>query len=425
MTFIKELQWRGLIHDVMPGTEERLAQDMAVGYVGYDPTAPSLHIGNLVTIMLLVHFQRAGHKPIALVGGATGMVGDPSGRSEERNMLSIDVIRDNQEKIKKQLEKFLDFDLIKNGAEVVNNYDWFQPISFLEFIREVGKHISINYMLAKDSVRLRMEKGISYTEFSYQLLQGYDYYWLYKNKNCQLQMGGSDQWGNITTGTELIRRKAEGSAFALTCPLITKSDGSKFGKSEGGNIWLSAEMTSPYKFYQYWLNASDEDAVQFIRKFCLFSETQTNDMIQEHQQAPHLRLLQKNLAKDITIRVHSENDYLSAIEASGVLFGQGTTDTLKKFSTQELIAIFEGVPQYSIPRHAFGSGINILDLLAVHTQVFSSKGEARRMISGGGLQINKNKTSNADSIIKPADLLNDQLLLIQKGKKNYYLILID
>lgn len=423
MNFIEELRWRGMIHDTMPGLEEQLAKEMTTGYIGYDPTADSLHIGNLASIMLLVHLQRAGHKPIALVGGATGMVGDPSGRSEERNMLDEGVLRTNQHAIQKQLEKFLDFDCGLNSAEMVNNYDWTKNFSFLSFLREVGKHITVNYMIAKDSVKKRMESGagISFTEFSYQLVQGYDFCHLYENKNCKLQMGGSDQWGNIVTGTELIRRKLGGEAYALTCPLITKSDGGKFGKTAEGNIWLDPKKTSPYKFYQFWLNTSDSDAAEYIKKFTLLSEEEIDDLLLQHGNAPHLRLLQKALAKDITIRVHSEDDYNLAVEASEILFGKGTAESLIKFSEEILLSVFEGVPQGEISLADLENGLNIVDLVAEKTDIFPSKGEARRMLKDGGVAVNKTKVS--EELVVTADhLLNGKYLLIQKGKKNYYFL---
>lgn len=422
MNFISELKWRGMIQDITPGTEEKLSKEMVAGYIGFDPSAPSLHIGNLATIMLLVHFQRCGHKPIALVGGATGMIGDPSGKSDERNLLSVDIIRHNQKKIQSQLEKFLDFKREKNAAEIVNNYDWFEGVNFLDFLRDVGKHLSVNYMLAKDSVKQRLERGLSFTEFSYQLMQAYDFYWLYKNKGCTLQMGGSDQWGNITTGTELIRRKASGEAFALTAPLITRSDKFKFGKSEGGNIWLDPEITSPYKFYQYWLNCSDEDAANYIKRFTLLPEEEVKELVYEHNQAPHTRVLQKKLAEDISIRVHSLSNYQQAIEASEILFGKGTTESLKKFSEKELLEIFEGVPQYDISKTEVDKGINILELLANKTNIFPSRGEARRMIQGKGVSINKEKISDTEVVISSKHLLNKRFILIQKGKKNYFLL---
>jgi len=423
MNFIEELRWRGMIHDVTPGTEEQLLKEMTVAYIGYDPTSDSLHIGNLASIMMLVHFQQTGHKPIALIGGATGMVGDPSGKSEERNLLDETVLRHNQECIKKQLEKFLDFTNPVNPAEMVNNYDWTREFGFLQFLREVGKHLTVNYMMAKDSVKNRMESGagISFTEFSYQLLQGYDFCWLFEHKNCKLQMGGSDQWGNILTGTELIRRKLGGEAYALTCPLITKSDGGKFGKTEAGNIWLDPKKTSPYKFFQFWLNTSDEDAAEYIRKFTLLSKEEIDEAIQLHTETPHLRNLQKLLAKDITIRVHSEEEYLSAVEASEILFGKGTTETLKKLSEETLLSVFEGVPQSEVAKGEIAKTMNVVDFLTGATQIFPSKGEARRMLKEGGVAINKEKVME-DFEINESRLLNNKYLLVQKGKKNYYLV---
>ena len=423
MTFIEELRWRGMIHDVTPGTEEQLAKEMTVAYIGYDPTSDSLHIGNLASIMMLVHFQRTGHKPIILVGGATGMVGDPSGKSEERNLLDETVLRHNQDCIKKQLEKFLDFSRPLNPAEIVNNYDWTKEFGFLQFLRDVGKHLTVNYMMAKDSVKNRMESGsgISFTEFSYQLLQGYDYCWLFEHKNCKLQMGGSDQWGNIMTGTELIRRKLGGEAYALTCPLITKVDGGKFGKTEAGNIWLDPKKTSPYKFYQFWLNTSDADAAEYIKKFTLLSMEEIDKAIVEHAAAPHLRNLQKMLAKDITIRVHSVEDYMAAVEASEILFGKGTTETLKKLSEDMLLSVFEGVPQSEVAQSEVAKSINIVDFLSETTQIFVSKGEARRMLKEGGVAVNKEKVAE-DYEISESSLLNNKYILIQKGKKNYFLV---
>jgi tyrosyl-tRNA synthetase len=422
MNFVKELTWRNLIHDVMPGTEERLNRGMASGYIGYDPTAPSLHIGSLAPIMMQALFQKAGHKPIVLIGGATGMVGDPSGRSEERPLLPIDEIRYNQDQIRKQLEKFLDFRQGKNAAEMVDNYDWFRGMEFLDFLRDVGKHLTINYMMAKESVKQRLDKGISFTEFSYQLLQAYDFYWLYQNKNCILQMGGSDQWGNITAGTELIRRKASGEAFALTCPLITRSDGSKFGKSEGENIWLSPDMTSPYKFYQYWLNCPDEDAAGYMKNFTLLTREEIADLAREHEKAPHLRVIQKTLARDITSRVHSDRDVKIAESAAEILFGKGTTEALSQLSENDFLSVFEGVPQARVSGQVIRKGINVVELLAAETTVFPSKGEVRRMIQNGGLSINKVRVPNADTIIGADSLLNGRYLLIQKGKKNYFLL---
>jgi tyrosyl-tRNA synthetase len=423
--FIEELTWRGMIHDKMPGTEEQLKKEVTSGYIGFDPTADSLHIGNLVQIMTLVHFQRCGHKPFALVGGATGMVGDPSGKSAERNLLSEDVLQHNVDCVKKQLEKFLDFGKGENAAELVNNYDWFKSFTFLDFIREVGKHITVNYMMAKDSVQKRLETGLSFTEFTYQLVQGYDFYWLYEHKNCKLQMGGSDQWGNIVTGTELIRRKANGEAFALTTPLIKKADGTKFGKTEQGNVWLDAKKTSPYKFYQYWLNASDEDASNFIKIFTLKNKEEVDALVAEHATAPHLRKLQQALAKEITIRVHSETDYETAVKASNILFGNSTTEELQSLDEDTLLSVFEGVPQTSITKAEFEDCPTVTDLLSTVTKslVFPSKGEARKMIQAGGVSINKTKIDDAN---RKADyeLLQNKYLLAQKGKKNYYLITI-
>jgi tyrosyl-tRNA synthetase len=422
MNFVDELRWRGMIHDVMPGTAEQLEKEMTTAYVGIDPTADSLHIGHLVSIMMLKHLQLGGHKPLALVGGATGMIGDPSGKSEERNLLSEELLRHNQECIKEQLLKFLDFDTSKpNHAEIVNNYDWMKEFSFLGFLRDVGKHLTVNYMMAKDSVKKRLETGISFTEFTYQLVQGYDFLHLYDTKNCKLQMGGSDQWGNITTGTELIRRKSGGEAFALTCPLITKADGGKFGKTEKGNIWLDPEKTSPYAFYQFWLNCSDEDSKRYIRIFTLFSQQEIEAMELEQEQAPHLRALQKALAKDLTIRVHGEAEYKQAVEASEILFGKGTTETLRQLDEKTLLAVFEGVPQSDISRTELEAGIGMVDFLSEKTGIFASKGEARRMLKEGGVQVNKEKAVE-DATITSAQLLNNKYILAQKGKKNYFLV---
>ena len=422
MSFIEELRWRGMIHDVMPGTAEQLEKEMTTAYVGIDPTADSLHIGHLVSIMMLKHLQLAGHKPLALVGGATGMIGDPSGKSEERNLLSEELLRHNQECIKVQLLRFLDFDPAKpNHAEIVNNYDWMKEFSFLSFLREVGKHLTVNYMMAKDSVQKRLETGLSFTEFTYQLVQGYDFLHLYENKNCRLQMGGSDQWGNILTGTELIRRKAGGEAFAVTCPLITKADGGKFGKTEKGNIWLDPEKTSPYAFYQFWLNCSDEDSKKYIRIFTLFSRAELEVLEQEHEQAPHLRALQKALAKDLTIRVHGEAEYNQAVEASEILFGKGTTETLRQLDEKTLLSVFEGVPQSEISRTELEAGIGMVDFLSEKTGIFPSKGEARRMLKDGGVQVNKEKAQE-DTILTVSHLLNNRYILAQKGKKNYFLV---
>ena len=423
MNFIEELRWRGMIHDLTPGTEEQLLKEATPAYIGYDPTSDSLHIGNLASIMMLVHLQRAGHKPFALVGGATGMIGDPSGKSEERNLLDETTLRHNQECIQQQLEKFLDFNCGANSAEVVNNFDWTKNFSFLQFLRDVGKHITVNYMMAKDSVKKRMDSGggISFTEFSYQLVQGYDYCWLYKHKGVKLQMGGSDQWGNILTGTELIRRKLGGEAYALTCPLITKADGGKFGKTESGNVWLDPKKTSPYKFYQFWLNASDDDASEYIRKFTLLSKEVIDELQTQHKEAPHLRILQKKLAEEITIRVHSREELQSAIEASEILFGKGTAESLVRLSEETLLSVFEGVPQSSIDKTQLAEAINIVDFLAGTTDIFPSKGEARRMLKEGGVQVNKVKVGESFMINREC-LLNGKYLLVQKGKKNYYLV---
>lgn len=422
VNFVEELRWRGMLHDIMPGTEELLNKEMVAGYIGFDPTADSLGIGNMVQVMTLKHFQNAGHKPFALVGGATGMIGDPSGKSSERNLLSEEVIRHNLECQKKQLQKFLDFNSGANSAEIVNNYDWFGKLGFLEFLRDAGKHITISYMMAKDSVQKRLESGLSFTEFSYQLIQGYDFFHLYTHHNCKLQMGGSDQWGNIVTGTEMIRRKIGGEAFALTTPLISKADGTKFGKSEGGNIWLDPEKTSPYKFYQFWLNSADADVSRYIRIFTLMTRDQIEALEQEHAVAPHLRVLQKALAKDITIRVHSEADYQSALEASEILFGNGTTETLKNLSENDLLNVFEGVPQVEVSRDNLSAGIGIIELMSEKTSIFPSKGEARKMIQGGGVSINKSKVDDIQRTVNVDDLLNGKYILAQKGKKNYYLI---
>jgi len=424
MNFVNELRWRGMIHDIMPGTEEVLLKEMGSAYVGFDPSSDSLHIGNLVGIMMLKHFQISGHKPFALVGGATGMIGDPSGKSEERNLLDEKSLRYNQECIRKQLSKFLDFDTdAPNSAEMVNNYDWMKGISFLEFIRDVGKHITVNYMTAKDSVKKRLDTGMSYTEFSYQLVQGYDFFHLYNENGVKLQMGGSDQWGNITTGTELIRRKCGGEAFALTSPLITKADGGKFGKTESGTVWLDPEKTSPYAFYQFWLNTGDVDAESYMKIFTLRSEDEINSLIEEHRKAPHQRLLQKTLAEDVTTMVHSKEDLDSAIEASQILFGKGTHDTLVRMDEQTFLSVFEGVPQFNIGRNFLAEGISIIELLAGETNVFPSKGELRRTIKGGGVSLNKEKIVDPEMQIDASALLNDKYLLAQKGKKNYFLII--
>ncbi len=428
MNFVEELKWRGMIHDMMPGTEEQLAKEMTTAYVGIDPTADSLHIGHLVSIMMLKHLQIAGHKPLALVGGATGMIGDPSGKSQERNMLSEDDLNHNVDCIKNQLQKFLDFEGGDNKAEMVNNFDWMKDFSFLGFLREVGKHITVNYMMAKDSVKKRISgdarEGLSFTEFTYQLVQGYDFLYLYQSKNCKLQMGGSDQWGNITTGTELIRRKTGGEAFALTCPLITKADGGKFGKTEKGNIWLDPGYTSPYHFYQFWLNCSDDDAEKYIKIFTLLPKEKISELVEEHRQQPHLRSLQKALARDITIRVHSEKDYETALEATEILFGKGTTETLKKLPEQVLLDVFDGVPMFTIARAELEAGMNIADFLGGDLQVLKSKGEARRALKEGSISINKNKVGE-DFVVDASSLLNNKYILAQRGKKNFFLIKTD
>jgi tyrosyl-tRNA synthetase len=429
MNFVEELKWRGMIHDIMPGTEDLLKKEKTSGYIGFDPTADSLHIGHMVQVMMLMHFQRAGHTPIALVGGATGMIGDPSGKSEERNLLDEESLWKNQEAIKKQLSKFLDFQSDKeNKALMVNNYDWMKEFSFLGFIREIGKHITVNYMMSKDSVKKRIgaeaKEGMSFTEFSYQLVQGTDFLVLYNNFNCKLQMGGSDQWGNIVTGTELIRRKAGGEAFALTCPLITKSDGTKFGKTESGNVWLDPEKTTPYKFFQFWLNVSDEDAAKYIKIFTILNQQEIESIIIEHNNAPHERFLQKRLAEEITVMVHSREDYNAAVEASQILFGKGTTESLKKMDESTFLSVFEGVPVFDVKHEIIQNGVTIADLFAEHSQVFASKGELRRLIQGGGLSLNKLKIENPDMVVGLEMLLNNKYLLVQKGKKNYYLIRI-
>lgn len=421
MNLVEELRWRGLIQDMTPETEEHLQKGMVSGYVGFDPTADSLHIGSLVPIMLLVHLQRCGHKPIALVGGATGMVGDPSGKSEERNLLDEETLRHNQKCVEDQLASFLDFDCGDNSAELVNNYDWFKDMSFLDFIRDVGKHLTVNYMMAKDSVKKRIETGISFTEFTYQLVQGYDFHWLHANKNCTLQMGGSDQWGNITTGTEFIRRMGGGEVFALTAPLVTKADGSKFGKTEDGNVWLDAKRTSPYKFYQFWLNVSDEDASRYIRIFTLLNQQEVEAIEKEHAEAPHARALQKALAKDITIRVHGEEHYNAAVEASEILFGKSTSDGLKSISEEYLLAIFEGVPQASVSVADVDAGIPIVDMFSEKTGFLKSKSEVFRALKENSLSLNKEK-ANQDKVISKEDLISGKYMLLQRGKKNYFLV---
>ncbi len=429
MNFVEDLKWRGMLHDVMPGTEEQLAREMTVAYIGFDPTSDSLHVGSFAQIMLLKRFQLAGHKPVALVGGATGMIGDPSGKSDERNLLNEESLNKNLNGIKAQLSKFLAFDSgEENSAVMVNNYDWMKGFSFLNFIRDIGKHITVNYMMSKDSVKKRLgaesNVGMSFTEFTYQLVQGYDFLWLYENLNCKLQMGGSDQWGNITTGTELIRRKTGGEAFALTIPLITKADGGKFGKTEHGNVWLDPEKTTPYQFYQFWLNTSDEDAEKYIKVFTLLPREEVVELIEKHKEAPHMRVLQKKLAEEITTMVHSKEEYDMAVEASQILFGSGTAEQLRKLNESTFLAVFEGVPQFTVEKTVIENGINIVDLLADKTAVFSSKGELRRTIQGNGLSINKEKTADPDLIIDSSFLISNKYILAQKGKKNYSLIIV-
>ena len=421
---IEELKWRGLIQDIMPGTVEQLNKEMTSGYIGFDPTADSLHIGNLVPIMLLAFLQRCGHKPIALIGGATGMVGDPSGKSEERNLLSEEVLQHNLACVKKQLEKFLNFNTATpNAAEMVNNYDWFKDFTFLDFIRDVGKHISINYMLAQDSVKKRVdgETGMSFTEFTYQLVQGYDFYWLYKNKNCKLQMGGSDQWGNIVTGTELIRRKSGGEAFAFTCPLLTKADGGKFGKTEKGNVWLDAKKTSPYQFYQFWLNAADEDAERYLNTFTFLTKEEIENLKEQHKGNEHLRRLQQKLAEEVTTFVHSKKEYEFAVQASQILFSNDTAEILKQLNEEELLQVMEGVPKVDYLKQNLEAGVDIVSFLA-DTKILPSKGEAKKMVQGGGISINKNKVEEVGHTVEGTQLLNEKYLLVQKGKKNYYLV---
>jgi tyrosyl-tRNA synthetase len=430
MNFVEELKWRGMIHDMMPGTEEQLQKEMTSAYLGIDPTADSLHIGHLVGVMMLKHFQRAGHRPIALVGGATGMIGDPSMKSAERNLLDEATLRHNQESIKKQLAKFLDFESdVPNRAKLVNNYDWMKDYSFLNFIRDIGKHLTVNYMMAKDSVKKRLSSessvGMSFTEFSYQLLQGYDFLYLYQHEGCRLQMGGSDQWGNITTGTELIRRVegSEAEAFALVCPLITKADGGKFGKTESGNVWLDKRYTSPYKFYQFWLNVSDEDASKYIKIFTSLRQEEISALEKEQAEAPHLRPLQKRLAREVTTMVHSVEDYEAAVEASNILFGNSTSEALRKLDENTLLSVFEGVPQFEISKDELSAGIKAVDLLTEKAAVFPSKGEMRKLVQGGGVSLNKEKLAGCDALINPEFLLNNKYLLVQKGKKNYFLLI--
>lgn len=423
--FVEELTWRGMIHTMMPGTEEQLMKEPTSAYVGIDPTADSLHIGHLVSIMMLKHFQNCGHKPYALIGGATGMIGDPSMKNAERNLLSLETLRHNQECIKKQLSRFLDFDSDKeNAAVLVNNYDWMKDYGFLDFIRDIGKHITVNYMMAKDSVQKRLSgearEGLSFTEFSYQLLQGYDFFYLNKNCNCKLQMGGSDQWGNITTGTELIRRITGNEAYALTCPLITKADGGKFGKTEKGNVWLDANYTSPYTFYQFWMNVTDDDAIKYIKIFTMLDRQTIESAIEAHKAEPHKRELQKLLAKEITIMVHGEEEWRKAVEASGILFGNSTQEALQKLDEKTFLAVFDGVPQYELPADKLGGGI--IDMLAVDTNIFPSKGECRKMIAANGLSINKEKFTDVNGTLGAEKLINGKYILVQKGKKNYFIL---
>lgn len=429
MDFIEELKWRGMIHQMMPGTDEQLKKEMTTAYLGIDPTADSLHIGHLVGVMILKHFQRSGHKPIALVGGATGMIGDPSMKSQERKLLDEETLRHNQEAIKKQLSKFLDFDSdAPNAAEMVNNYDWMKNFSFLDFIRDVGKHITVNYMMAKDSVKKRLsgesQQGMSFTEFSYQLVQGYDFLNLYKEKNCKLQLGGSDQWGNITTGTELIRRTLGGEAYALTCPLITKADGGKFGKTESGNVWLDARYTSPYKFYQFWLNVSDADAEKYIKIFTELTREEVEALVASQAADPGQRPLQKRLAEELTVMVHSREDYEAAVEASQILFSNKAGDILRKIDEATLLAVMEGVPRFEVERADIEAGVKIADLLTDKAAVFPSKGELRKMVQGGGVSINKEKITDAYAPVSTDMLLNDRYILVQRGKKNYYLLTV-
>lgn len=422
MNYVDELRWRGLLHDIIPGTEEILLQEKITGYAGFDPTSDSLHIGNLVPIMLLIHLQMSGHIPVILVGGATGMVGDPSGKSEERNLMNEEQLQANVEGITNQLSKFLDFNSVNNKAVLVNNLNWYKDMKLLPFLRDVGKHITVSYMMTKDSVQKRLESGISFTEFSYQLIQAYDFYYLYKNYDCRLQIGGSDQWGNIVTGTELIRRMGGGEAYALTAPLITKTDGGKFGKTEQGNIWLDAKKTSPYQFYQFWLNTSDEDAKKHIRIFTLLTRDEIENLEAEHERVPHQRILQKALAKDVTIRIHSEKDYENSVEAAEILFGRGTLESLRKLSEKEFLSIFEGVPTMEISKKELQKGVNIIDLLSDKTQIFPSRAEARKMIKAGGVSVNKEKLIDENLNMYDDTLINDKYIVAQKGKKNYYLI---
>lgn len=426
MSFVEELRWRGMLQDIMPGTEELLNKEKVSGYIGFDPTGDSLHVGHLTQIMTLIHFQNAGHKPVALVGGATGMIGDPSFKSAERNLLDEATLQHNVASLKTQLAKFLHFGDGKNDAKMVNNYDWFKDFKFLDFIRDIGKLITVNYMMAKDSVKKRLEgdSGLSFTEFTYQLIQGYDFYYLWKHHDCKVQMGGSDQWGNIVTGSEMIRRQDQGTAYAITTQLIKKADGQKFGKTESGAVWLDPKKTSPYKFYQFWLNASDDDAKNWIKIFTLKTKEEIDTIIAEHDTAPHTRAVQKALAKDITIRTHSEKDYETAVNTSAFLFGNGSLEFLAALEHPEVLEVFDGVPQFEISKDQLTAGINILDLLAVHTQVFSSKGEARKMLQGGGVAINKEKIEDIELLLNTTYLINDRYIIAQRGKKNYFLITV-
>jgi tyrosyl-tRNA synthetase len=425
--FVEELRWRGMLHDIMPNTEEKLKEGMTSGYIGFDPTADSLHVGHLTQIMTLIHFQRAGHKPFALVGGATGMVGDPSGKSAERNLLTEDILEHNLNQLKKQLGRFLKFEEAGNGAVMVNNADWFKNFSFLDFIREVGKHITVNYMMAKDSVKKRLEgdTGMSFTEFSYQLVQGYDFYYLWKNHNCMVQMGGSDQWGNIVTGTELIRRKDAGTAYAITTQLIKKADGTKFGKTESGAVWLDPEKTSPYKFYQFWLNASDDDVKKWIRIFTLKTQSEIEALEVEHNGAPHLRILQKALAEDITVKTHSVEALETAIKTSEFLFGNGSLEFLKSLSENQVLEMFEGIPQFNISKAELNNGIDVATLLAEKSSVFASKGETKKLIQGGGVSVNREKVLDAMQVFNSESLINNKFIVVQKGKKNYFLLIAE
>ncbi|MGX9248102.1 tyrosine--tRNA ligase [Sphingobacterium multivorum] len=427
MSFVEELRWRGMLQDIMPGTEDLLNKEKVAGYIGFDPTGDSLHVGHLTQIMTLIHFQNAGHKPVALVGGATGMIGDPSFKSAERNLLDEATLQHNVACLKKQLGKFLEFGEGENDAQMVNNYDWFKDFKFLDFIRDIGKMITVNYMMSKDSVKKRLEgdNGLSFTEFTYQLIQGYDFYYLWKHHNCKVQMGGSDQWGNIVTGSEMIRRQDQGTAYAITTQLIKKADGQKFGKTESGAIWLDPKKTSPYKYYQFWLNTSDDDAKNWIKIFTLKPQEEIESIIAEHDAAPHLRLVQKALAKDITIRTHSEEAYETAIKTSEFLFGNGSLEFLNNLDHDGVLEVFEGIPQFQVAKADLAAGINILDLLAVQTQVFPSKGEARKMLQGGGVSINREKATDIEESITENHLVNNKYIVAQRGKKNYYLIIVD